>query len=510
MSSKKHLSRRQFGTLVGGAALALPFLPAWMRAAIAQPTSAPVRFLALRTPHGVDRDYWIPRRSDGSEPGSADDDLEALTFEYPDAVLTPLMPWRSKITILDGLDTQVCKEGTRADRRRFHGHQEQGALLTGAQPPEDRQADYDGHPSLDFYLHARLPAPALLTACVEGTGDWKCMSYDDAGRPRNPEADPRTLFRQAFPADFVPPTPEEPEPGEPPPPVIDYSRGEARISAYGIAAIERMRVRLDGAERVKLDAHLEAMMRLSPTPGMPGTPGTPGTPMLPPAYCTTSGMDVPTRGGNVGDVAGVAEVTRAHARVIAQAFACGRARVGTLQILNDYPNYFSDLPEVRTPQILGRYGSTFRFHENLVHDYWGASGTTRAELRVGYCAGLRWSASHVAAVLEELDSMPDPLDPMGGSILDNTIVFWHNEFGHDGHDNQHTRHPAVIAGGGGRTLRLGRYLRLRNIASDERVPHNRLLTSIAQAMGLSDVEYFGDRDLGSRAAYRGPLAPLMV
>ncbi len=68
----------------------------------------------------------------------------------------------------------------------------------------------------------------------------------------------------------------------------------------------------------------------------------------------------------------------------------------------------------------------------------------------------------------------------------------------------------VIAGGGGRTLRLGRYLRLRNIGGSDRVPHNRLLTSIAQAMGQGDIDYFGDRDLESRAEYRGPLAELMA
>ena len=113
-------------------------------------------------------------------------------------------------------------------------------------------------------------------------------------------------------------------------------------------------------------------------------------------------------------------------------------------------------------------------------------------------------------MLDELDKTIDPLDPKGGSILSNTIVFWHNEFGHDGHDNQETRHPSVIAGGGGRVLKLGRYLRLRNIQSDERVPHNRLLTSICLAMGLADINYFGDRDLATRANYMGPLTQIMA
>jgi hypothetical protein len=487
------ISRRTFNLLLGGAAaggvLAPSFLPRLMQHGAAQ-DFAPPRFLAVRTPHGVDRDRWIPRAPGGAEPPSTDMDLMDLAFEGEDAILTPLTPWRPQITVLDGLDTQVCKEGTRGDRRTFHGHNEQGCMLTGAQPPADREsANFDNHPSLDFYLHGRLGAPVLLTASVEGTGSWKCMSYDESGRNRDPESNPRTLFRSAFPADFMPPTPG-----------VDFSAGERRIFEHDLAQLRGLRDRLSGVERARIERHIAAMERL-----MPG----PGGPIL--GACTVSGSDGPTIDGNIRSVDDVTAVTRAHSRTIAQAFACGRSRVATLQILNDYPNWYSDLPEVRTPAIVARYGgTTFRFHENLVHDYWGATGSDRLELQHGYCAGLRWSATQMANVLEELDAVPDPLDPRGGSILDNTIVFFHNEFGHDGHDAQETRHPAIIAGGGGRVLKLGRYLRLRNIASSERVPHNRLLTSIAQAVGLSDVDYFGDRDLASRANYQGPLEPLMV
>ncbi len=488
-------SRRRFAAMVGGAAVAAPFLTGARRHAIAQPPAGPMRFLAIRTPHGVDRDFWIPRTGAGGEPGGADMALSDLTFEYPLSILSPLMPWRSQITVLDGLDTQVCKEGTRAGVRTAHGHNEQGTMLTGAQPPENREGNFDGHPSLDFVLHGRLGAPALLTASVEGTGSWKAMSYDASGSPRAPESNPQAVFRAAFPSDFVPPDPEEP--------TIDYSAGEDRIAGYNDAYLRQLRDRLTGTERAKLDGHIAAMAALSGG----GGPGGPGG-ML--AACLTRGSDVPGRNGRMSSYTEVEEVARTHARVIAQAFACGRASCATLQILNDYPNWFSDVPEVRTGDILARYGSDFRFHENLVHDYWGASGADKDVLRVGYTAGLRWSATHFAGVLSELDSIVDPLDPTGGTILDNTIVYWHNEFGHDGHDNQHTRHPVVIAGGGGRTLRLGRYLRLRNISGSERVPHNRLLTSIAQAMGQGDIDYFGDRDLESRAEYRGPLAELMA
>jgi len=488
------MSRRRFHALLGGAALGAGLAPHWLTRARAQAAKAPMRFLAVRTPHGTDRDYWIPKQMSGADPASADQALSELTFEYPDSILGPMMPWRDQITVLDGLDTQVCKEMTRPDRRNFHGHNEQGSVLTGAQPPLNREGNYDNHPSLDFYLHSRLPSPALLTASVEGASTWKCMSYDDGGRPRDPTTEPATLFRQAFPADFMAPAAGAP--------VIDYGAGEKLIATYDQNALMRLRTRLTGTERDKIDRHMSAMSSLqSQAAGMmSGALG----------MCMTSGMDMPTRNGKVGAASGVEEVTRAHARVIAQAFACGRARVATLQVLNDYPNYPSDLPEVRTPAVLALYGASFRFHENLVHDYWPATGQKRSDLRTAYTAGLRWSATHFAAVLDELSRTPDPLDPTGGSVLQNTIVFWHSEFGHSGHDNQETRHPAVIAGGGGRVLKLGRYLRLRTIDSMERVPHNRLLTSICLAMGLNDINYFGDRDLVGRAEYQGPLLPLMV
>ncbi len=472
------LSRRHFNAALGTAALGAGMLPGFARRGAAQNADAPVRFLGIRTPHGADRDFWIPKQLNGADPASSDQPLAELTFEYDNNALSPMMPWRDKITVLDGIDTQVVKEATRAGVRTFHGHNEQGVLLTGAQPPEDREGNYDNHPSLDFFLHGELGSPALLTASVEDSSTWKCMSYDEGGRPRRAEQNPIALYNQAFPADFTPPGAGQP--------ALDYSGGEDAIAGYGESALLRLRERLRGSEATKIDSHLEAMARLQ-NANQGGVPA---------GMCT---LQRPTRDGSVGNFDGVEQIARAHANVIAQAFGCGRARAATLEILNDYPNWFSQLPEVNL-------SGGQRFHEDLVHSYWSGA----SELLVPYMAGLRWSATHVAAVLEELDGVIDPLDPSGGTILDNTIVFWHSEFGHGGHDNQETRQPCVIAGGGGRTLRLGRYLRLRNIESDERVPHNKLLTSICHAMGLTSTDFFGDRDLVGRSDYSGPLLPLMV
>jgi hypothetical protein len=484
------ISRRRF-VLGGSAALAALGMGIDGRIARAAPPAGPVRFLAVRTPHGVDREFWIPRNSNGSAPTTVDEALSSLSFEYENSILNAMMPWRDQITVLDGLDSECVKEETRPGVRPFHGHNEQGTMLTGSQPPEDREGNFDNHPSLDFFLHGVLGAPVLPTASVSGAGTWKCMSFDAAGLGREPETSPSALFQQAFPSDFMPPDPTEP--------VIDFTDGENRIINHGQAELAALEARLQGVERDKITAHREAMKTLLKTGGAP-----------PLGHCTTKGTDVPSVGGNVGGYEMVDSIARAHAAVIAQAFACGRSMCATLRILDDYPNFYTEVPEVQASGAAALYGADFRFHENLVHDYWGASGSQLVTLRNGYTAGLRWAAQHFAAVLDEFSKVTDPMDPSGGTMLDNTVIFWHSEFGHDGHDNQHTRHPAIIAGGGNRTLRLGRYLRLRNIDSDERVPHNKLLTSICHAVGQTSINFFGDRDLKDDPKYQGPLTMLMV
>ncbi|HTM46736.1 MAG TPA: DUF1552 domain-containing protein [Polyangiaceae bacterium] len=487
------ISRRNF-VLAGSAAL-IPGLVAGAarRAARAQSATAPVRFLAVRTPHGVDRDYWIPRNMDGTAPLTQDEALSGLTFEYDNSIMNAMMPWRDKITIIDGLDSQCIKENTRPNLYANHGHNEQGTMLTGAQAPADRSGNFDNHPSLDFVLHGLLGAPVLPTASVSGAGTWKCMSFDSAGIGRDPETSPAALFQQCFPADFMPPAAGTP--------MIDYADGENRIINAGQAQLAALEARLASVEKDKITAHRDAMAALLKMPGGAMAVG----------QCTTKGTDVPANTGDLADYTLVQPVARAHAAVIAQAFACGRASCATLRILDDYPNFYTDVPEVQASGAAAMYGAMYRYHENLVHDYWGATGATLDTLRVGYTAGLRWAATHFAAVLEEFANVPDPMDPNGGTMLDNTIIYWHSEFGHFGHDNQHMRHPIVIAGGGGKTLKLGRYLRLRDIESDTvRVPHNKLLVSLAHAMGRTEINYFGDRDLVDRPEYQGPLVELMA
>jgi hypothetical protein len=92
-----------------------------------------------------------------------------------------------------------------------------------------------------------------------------------------------------------------------------------------------------------------------------------------------------------------------------------------------------------------------------------------------------WHAEQVAYVLDKLAAVPEA---NGGSMLDNTVLLWGNELG-AGNTHTYKDIPWLLAGGAGGYFKMGRYLNLKD------TPHNNLLVSICNAMGLSDVKTFG-------------------
>jgi hypothetical protein len=94
-----------------------------------------------------------------------------------------------------------------------------------------------------------------------------------------------------------------------------------------------------------------------------------------------------------------------------------------------------------------------------------------------------WYCEQLAYLAKRLSETPEPGGH--GSLLDNTLIVWTNELGKG---NSHTLDniPFVLVGNGldfkmGRSLKLGR------------VPHNRLLMSLAHGFGHK-ITRFGDPD----------------
>ncbi|MCE9607185.1 MAG: DUF1552 domain-containing protein [Planctomycetia bacterium] len=85
----------------------------------------------------------------------------------------------------------------------------------------------------------------------------------------------------------------------------------------------------------------------------------------------------------------------------------------------------------------------------------------------------KWYCEQVAYLAEQLAKTPEPGG--GGTMLDNTLIVWTNELGKG---NSHTLDdiPFVMVGGG-LGFKMGRSLKLKKL------PHNRLLLSLAHAFG---------------------------
>jgi Protein of unknown function (DUF1552) len=93
----------------------------------------------------------------------------------------------------------------------------------------------------------------------------------------------------------------------------------------------------------------------------------------------------------------------------------------------------------------------------------------------------KWYCEQLAYLARRLSETPEPGGQ--GSLLDNTLIVWTNELGKG---NSHTLdNIPFVCVGGGLDFRMGRSVRYG------RVPHNRLLMSLAHGFGHR-IERFGN------------------
>ena len=162
------------------------------------------------------------------------------------------------------------------------------------------------------------------------------------------------------------------------------------------------------------------------------------------------------------------------------AFQSDATRVATLMLDHGQSNrYFNFIPDVRgTWHALSHYKNASGQTED---DDGVTAWESVEEKRAMYAEVIRWHHRQVAYLLGRLQSV---VEPNGGSLLDNSMVVYGATLG-DGneHDAQHL--PTLLAGGGGGTIRTGRFLE-HGEATDLASIHLGLL----QRMGV-EIEVFG-------------------
>jgi hypothetical protein len=188
---------------------------------------------------------------------------------------------------------------------------------------------------------------------------------------------------------------------------------------------------------------------------------------------TLGACEVPPESGNRGLEFDI----DAQSDLLTVALACGQTTIGSLQVRiadNDGSLY---------PWV----GLDTAGHHTLSHDSSAEASAIRADV-------YRWYAGRFAHLLDRLAAIPEA---DGSRLLDHTMVIWGTELG-TGWTHEIDNIPFVVAGGGARGLRVGRYLRPTGMT------HNRLLVSAARFMGIPDLDQFGSSDTGS-----GPLPGLL-
>lgn len=350
----------------------------------------------------------------------------------PGSILEPLAAHRDSLIILDGLDFVGTRGGS------HEGGMEHA--LTGG-----------GGPSLDQFMASQLGMATAFPSIELGvqTSAWGAsiqtrLSYNDKHQYVHPEDDPSAAYRRLFGgASAAAPSTGSAPVADPRKSVLDVVRGE----------LNALKKQLGAEEQIKLDAHLDSLRQIERrTAGAAAAGG---------ASC--GGMQAPKIADPKSNEQ-FPEVGKLQMDILVAAAACDLSRVLTLQWTHTV-----------SPTIFSWAGASEGHHELSHKDDGNQAGVA------SFVLAERWVTEQFVAFLDRLKATPEA--DGSGTLLDTSTVVWVKELG-DGRLHDFKSVPFIIAGGGNGYWNSGRYLKM------DAVPHQKLLVSLGQSMGIA-MESFG-------------------
>ncbi|QDT11846.1 DUF1552 domain-containing protein [Planctomycetes bacterium K23_9] len=433
-------NRREFFQRLGVSAAAGSFLLGLPSLGWAASTSRKQRLVFLFSPNGVIPKHFWP-------------DKEGKDYDIK-RILKPLEPFKNQMMTLHGIDNKIKGDGD--------GHMRGiGCLLTGIelfpgdiQGGSDTPAGWSMGISVDQFLKNKLQenestrtrfGSLEFGVMVPDRADtWTRMSYAGANQPVAPISDPYQMFDKLY---------GQTKNRELLASVLDDLVDDFKKVEKAVSAEDRQLLQ----EHVSMVRELEKELKTELAASSKSDSGHEGAvghavPELPP--------NVDTANDNIP------QISRMQIEMLVNSFAADFARVATFQITNS----------VGQPRM--RWLGIDEGHHGLSHEPDSNEKAYEKLIKIN-----TWYAEQVAMLAKRLADTPEPGGE--GSMLDNTTIVWTNELGKG---NSHTRNdiPFVLIGGGlgfdsGRALKF------------DSVPHNRLLMSIAQAMG-HETKSFGNPD----------------
>lgn len=435
-------SRRTFLRGVG-ACLVLPSLESLGAPAVVSgvPGSA-TRLAYLYFPNGSASGCWEPRKM------GKDDKLEELN-EW----MAPLEEHKADLVVTKNLWTP-----------RGNGHGAGTATWLTGGSYNGRKNDVGG-PSVDqivarhFRADSPLPSLELSTAgegSFAGSLPRNCLSWTARDVPAVRETIPRAVFDKLFrraPEGFV----------------------NESVLDLVLAQSKDLKRRASAADGRKIDEYLDSVRAIEKRLEFAEVQSK--------RAAADRGLTDTLRRPKPGIPTNHEEYVRQMLDLMALAFWSGATRVSTFMLDHGQSNrYFNFLPGVKgTWHALSHWkDASGRTEDDDGHTKWDDVRSKKDQ----YNEVTKWHHSQLAFFLSRLKELKDA---DGVSVLDRSMIVYGSSIA-DGHEHKEKDLPVLLAGGGGGTIRTGRYLQ-----PDRSTSLSKLHLGLLRRMGVP-TERFGETE----------------
>jgi hypothetical protein len=469
------LDRREF-LKAAGVMMSLPLLESIPGVAHAQ--AAPIqRLVIVYTTQGLPYQYWRPI----AQPGGGFDlnHIWHLPVDVDGQSVT-LADFRDDLSIVTGVDVRSAIEERGNSHNLAAGHNLVGQAM-GAGGANDNHTQ-SGGPSVDHIIARAIadPSVAMQSLHLGVRSPWE-ICYTGAAQPVDRLTRPDSVIQSLF-GDFTNPD----------------NQGLARLRQRRRSVLDAttdnissLRRRLSHSDQSRLDEYLERVREIERRLNATSVRGESCRPLSPLSLQRSPHRDASSR-PNFHPYYDPDVSTPAMIDVLVESLACDRTRVATLTVGDiDVWHWLRD----RNGDVVTA-ATTGDWHQDVVHAYWlenrdGARNNSLLEDQL--CRVARWEHSMFAYLLARLKGHREG----DGTLLDNSMVVFVNEFGAGTHT--HNDIPYIVAGRAGGVLQPGQWLQY------DQEPHNRLLLSMMRTFGVDDPT-FGDPALCGA----GPLTELFA
>ena len=460
------LRRRGFLRGLGGVMVGLPFLEALAARKVGAQSTVLKRFGVFFTCNGVNMARWFPNGAYGA---LSDAHLTGTANE-------PLLPHRSKLLFPRGV--HMTPRGYDRDGGGGDDHGKGMAHKLTASFADTEQWLALG-PSVDHVIAEAVnpSGRAALNLSVGRRGNYKGMDYISYTGSQQAVAALNNPWN-AYSA-FMNLGSTAPGGGE----------AEARVRERRQSVLDLVqqdfddlkRGPLSSADKQKLDAHFTAIREIETTMSTNGV------------SCLDD--DVRDRaqayeGADERDIGADGQyplLADLQVDIMAIALACDATRVATVHF-----GQGAGGPTFRWDGMMHEYNHHKLSHGKVRDDCFGDSTDDGCDNVTGYEDMLfdidRWHAGKLARLLARLDSYEEA---DGKTALDNSVILSTNELS-DGKAHSYMDLPYILAGSCGGYFKQDEYVLLGEGTAydDQRAPHNKLLNTLVNAMGIES-DWFG-------------------